>query len=270
MPLEKEVPATHHMLLSTGLKRSYLNYCSIFLTNLPNMKAFFLTLFLAAVSIHTLLAQQLVPIHREDTTALMNEAETKLQKGSASVSSILSDKKYLLLHPKSSFREMIKKNASATILTITTNDEPGKKIKVIGAVKNKDGQPVADALVYLYQTDYRGWYADDAPHVLMNEGDFRHARLFGYVKTDKNGKFELHTIKPSGYPKSDLLAHIHVHVMAEGYSSFGTEFLFQDDERLKGEILNRAVVDGGIIAKPESSAVPFEQQFSYEIKLRRE
>jgi hypothetical protein len=39
------------------------------------------------------------------------------------------------------------------------------------------------------------WYASDAPRVSLNEGDMRHARLLGYVKTDKNGMFELHTKK---------------------------------------------------------------------------
>jgi protocatechuate 3,4-dioxygenase beta subunit len=67
-----------------------------------------------------------------------------------------------------------------------------------------------------------------------------------------------------------LPAHIHVHVTAAGYRAFGTEFLFQDDERLKGEILNRAVVDGGMIAKPETAESPFVQKFSYEIRLRKE
>jgi protocatechuate 3,4-dioxygenase beta subunit len=205
---------------------------------------------------------------QSDSSALLKEAETKLQNHSADVSSILSNKTYATLHSMKSFRSMIEKNASATALTITTEDEPGKKIKVIATVKNKDGQPVANALVYLYQTDSRGWYAADAPHVVMNEGDFRHARLFGYVKTDKNGKIELHTVKPSGYPQSDLPAHIHVHVMADGYRPYGTEFLFQDDERLKGEILNRAVVDGGMIAKPETAESPFQQKFIYTITIK--
>ena len=136
-------------------------------------------------------------------------------------------------------------------------------------ITNKEGQPVSNALVYLYQTDSRGWYAADAPHVLMNEGDFRHARLFGYAKTDRNGKLELHTVKPSGYPQSDLPAHIHVHVTAEGYRPYATEFLFKDDERLKGEILNRAIVDGGMIGIPESAESPFTQKFSYEIRLTK-
>jgi protocatechuate 3,4-dioxygenase beta subunit len=227
------------------------------------MKAFLLAILLITGSIPTILAQQ-------DTIALLNEAKTKLQAGTASISYVLSYKRYLVLHPETTFREIIKEHATADVLTITTDNEPGKKIIITGIVKNKKGQPVTNALVYLYQTDSKGWYAADAPHILMNEGDMRHARLFGYVRTDKNGKFELHTVKPSGYPQSDLPAHIHVHIMAEGYRSYLTEFLFQDDERLKGEILNRAIIDGGIISKPGPAEAPFAQKFSYTITLRQE
>jgi len=124
-------------------------------------------------------------------------------------------------------------------------------------------------LVYLYQTDAKGWYAADAPHILVNEGDMRHARLFGYVKTDKNGRFELHTVKPSGYPQSDLPAHIHVHIDATGFSAFVNEFLFDDDERLIGEIRQSSVRNRFIIAKPGKSSAPFEQQFTYNITLEK-
>ena len=87
------------------------------------------------------------------------------------------------------------------------------------------------------------------------------------MKTDKNGMFELHTIKPSGYPKSDLPAHIHIHVTAEGYQSYGTEFLFDDDERLVGVIRENAIRDRFMIAKPEATEKPFQQKFSYIITL---
>jgi hypothetical protein len=56
--------------------------------------------------------------------------------------------------------------------------------------------------------------------------------------------------------------------MAEGYQPYVTEFLFQDDERLKGEILNRAIVDGGMIAKPEAAESPFQQKFTYTITIK--
>jgi hypothetical protein len=66
------------------------------------------------------------------------------------------------------------------------------------------------------------------------------------------------------YSSTDVLA------IATNVDPDGTEFLFQDDERLKGEILNRAVIDGGIIAIPEAAEAPFAQKFSYEFKIRKE
>jgi protocatechuate 3,4-dioxygenase beta subunit len=201
---------------------------------------------------------------------LIKEAEENLKNNKATISQILTDKKYDAVHPETSFRELIKKYCKSEIISIATDTIPGKKIKVNGTVKNAEGKPIADALVYLYHTDASGWYAADAPHVSMNEGDMRHARLFGYVKTDKDGKFELHTIKPSGYPQSDLPAHIHVHIDANGYQSLVTEFLFDDDERLIGRIRENAMRDKFPIEKPEKTEKPFEQKFSYTLALHKQ
>ena len=82
--------------------------------------------------------------------------------------------------------------------------------------------------------------------------------------------FELHTIKPSGYPQSDLPAHIHVHVTADGYRDFVNEFLFDDDERLVGNIRDNSVRNQFIIAKPAKADKPFEQKFSYTIILQKQ
>lgn len=168
------------------------------------------------------------------------------------------------------FRRLIEANCSTGIVKITPANEPGKKIRVLGTVTNASGQPVAGALIYLYQTDSRGWYAADAPHVLQFEGDIRHARLFGYVKTDSSGRFELHTVKPSGYPHSDLPAHIHVHVSAPGYRSYVTEFLFDDDERLVGEIRKQSEQNQFLISKPGKAKAQFDQQFSYRMILQKQ
>lgn len=200
---------------------------------------------------------------------LIKEAEEKLKNNKASISQVLTDKKYDAVHPETSFRKIIEKYCTSETISIITDTIPGRKIKVMGTIKNSDGIPVPGALVYLYQTDSRGWYAADAPHVLMDEGDRGHARLFGYVKTDKNGKFELHTIKPSGYPQSELPAHIHVHVWADGYRPFVNEFLFDDDERLVGNIRSQAVRNQFMISKPERAEKPFEQNFFYTITLRK-
>ena len=200
---------------------------------------------------------------------LIKESEEKLKTNKTTISQILTDKKYDAIHPETSFRELIKKYCKSEVISIATDTIPGRKIKVVGTIKNAEGKPVAGALVYLYHTDARGWYAADAPHVSMNEGDMRHARLFGYIKTDKDGKFELHTIKPSGYPQSDLPAHIHVHVDTDGYQSFITEFLFDDDERLVGKIRENSIRNNFMISKPEKTESPYAQKFSYSITLQK-
>ena len=223
----------------------------------------FLLLFVSCLLLQARLFSQ------SDKSALIQEVEKMLSSKKADPSQILSDKKFDSVHPETSFRDLIKKYSKETVLKIVNNDEPGKKIKVIGTVKNESGQPVANAFVYLYQTDSRGWYAANSPHVQAYEGDFRHARLFGYLMTDANGRFELHTVKPSGYPRSDLPAHIHVHVSKEGFSDYSTEFLFDDDPRLVGTIRENSIRNRFIIAKPEKANTPFEQQFSYQIVMEK-
>jgi len=86
-------------------------------------------------------------ISQADSALLLKQAAIRLQNH-ADVSTILTDKAYSRLHPLTSFREMIQKNASSNVLAITTTDEPGKKIKVVVTVRDKDGQPIANALVY--------------------------------------------------------------------------------------------------------------------------
>ena len=226
------------------------------------MKSLFLTALLFIATDHVLFSQN-------NKEILVKEAEEKLKNSQTSISQILTDKKYDAVHPETSFRELIKKYCKAEVISIASDTIPGRKIKVIGTIKDHNGKPITDALVYLYHTDARGWYAADAPHVSMDEGDMRHARLFGYVKTDKEGKFELHTIKPAGYPKSDLPAHIHVHVSANGYRAFGTEFLFDDDERLVAKIRENSIRNNFMIAKPEKTESPFAQKFSYSITLQK-
>jgi len=82
------------------------------------------------------------------------------------------------------------------------------------------------------------------------------------AKTDSKGKFELHTVKPSDYLQSDLPAHIYVHENTAGYEAFVSELLFDDDERLVGNIREQSIRNKFIISKPEKATSPFVQQFS--------
>ena len=209
-------------------------------------------------------------IFAQTDTALLNEIEFKLKNRSTNVSAILTDQHFLPLHPHTPFRELIKKYCTSNPVSIAPDTEPGKKIKVLATLKDVNGKSIPGAVVYFYQTDAKGWYAADKPHVGGNSGDQRQARLFGYAKTDASGKFEIHTVKPSGYPQSDLPAHIHVEITGlAGYQPRITEFLFDDDERLVGNIRANAQGDAFIISEPERTDPPFQQQFKYTITLQK-
>ncbi len=186
----------------------------------------------------------------QDKDKQLQDIDAALSAQQKSISNVLSDDNYLSLHSLTPFREIIKKHAKAEKVTMITANEPGKKITVQGMVKTKSGEPIGAALVYVYQTSDKGWYADSAAHVNMNSGDMNHARLFAYFKTNEKGIFEFETIQPHGYPNSDLPAHIHISIWKDGkiIPNLPGELLFDDDERLTPERKKRSLEDGYIIA----------------------
>jgi protocatechuate 3,4-dioxygenase beta subunit len=119
-------------------------------------------------------------------------------------------------------------------ITLVGDSEPGQRLTIHGRVVGESGKPVAGARLHIYQTDASGHYTPDKP---MDEP---HARLSGGLRTDKDGRFELHTIRPGGYPKAVRLgdrerkipAHIHMDVTADGYAPRKVQVVFSDDSLL--------------------------------------
>lgn len=105
--------------------------------------------------------------------------------------------------------------------------EPGERLEISGQVFAPDGAtPVANVIVYAYQTDATGEYRND-PNTLV-------ARLHGWAKTDAQGRYAFHTIKPAPYPGRSIAAHVHIHVWGAGYPLQWTpELLFAGDPFLK-------------------------------------
>src|SRR5690242_1380887 len=83
--------------------------------------------------------------------------------------------------------------------------EPGQRLEISGQVFAPDGTtPVPNVIVYAYQTDATGEY--------HNDPQTRVARLHGWAKTDAQGRYAFHTIKPAPYPGRSIAAHVHIHV----------------------------------------------------------
>ncbi len=94
-----------------------------------------------------------------------------------------------------------------SVASVAPDGEPGVPLRVEGVVRGADGQPVAGASLYVYQTDARGYYhPDDA----MGNRD---PRLFALLRSDAAGA-TLTTVRPGPYPRGGVQLHIHYEVRA--------------------------------------------------------
>lgn len=120
------------------------------------------------------------------------------------------------------------------MLRVAPSGEPGTRLTISGALVDQAGKPVAGAELHVFQTDASGRYTFAKP---MDEP---HARLAGHLRTGPDGRFELSSIRPGGYPKAILLggrerkipAHIHIDVKAAGRPERRFQAVFADDPLL--------------------------------------
>jgi len=174
---------------------------------------------------------------------LIDRAQLSLENARATTSSLLADPAFMAVHEYPRFRKLIRDHAKTNQATLVTPQEPGESMIVAGVIRDQQSRPIKDALVYVYQTSAKGWYSDKAPHISGMSGDEKYARLFAYLTTNRDGQYELRTIRPAGYPRSDLPAHIHIEIKAPGNERFAliSEILFDDDPRLTKEMRARAL-----------------------------
>ena len=184
----------------------------------------------------------------------INEVESLLREGRKTASAILVDPAHVDLHEWPRFRTAIRDHAEPGTVSLTTASEPGTLLVVRGSVLGADGAPSANALVYLYQTSERGWYSDRAVHVGGNSGDHKHARLFGYVRADKDGKFAVRTIRPGFYPNAGTPAHIHVAIWiaTDTANVLISEIRFDDCARMTKSMREQSLREGFVVCPVRS------------------
>lgn len=123
--------------------------------------------------------------------------------------------------------------------------ERGEKLIFSGTVKDVDGNPLAKALVDMWQVDADGYYSSF-------ESDAPPYNLRGRFYTDENGYFEVETIVPvpyripTGGPIGEFLgmidqqpyrpAHIQFMFKRKGYETLITQVFFEGDEWLEDDV----------------------------------
>jgi protocatechuate 3,4-dioxygenase beta subunit len=158
-------------------------------------------------------------------------------------SAALTDPDLVSLHELPKFRALIKEHTREHKVDYAPRDEPGSPLRVTGRVLDEDGNPIANALVYVFQTNTKGIYSSAGGNATI--GDSLNPRLFGYMRTDSDGTYIYNTIRPGEYLGGGPPAHIHYRVSADGYRERFTEIMFRDDPRVGSEASSSA--DGSII-----------------------
>ncbi len=109
--------------------------------------------------------------------------------------------------------------------------EPGEPLQIRGTVFLPDGKPAAGVIVYAYQTDANGLYPRDPGSA--GQPGVRHGRLRGWARSDAKGEYRFASIRPAGYPETDIPQHVHMHVIEPGRCTYYIDdLLFDDDPRL--------------------------------------
>jgi catechol 1,2-dioxygenase len=135
---------------------------------------------------------------------------------------------------------------------VAPDGEPGEPLKVTGQVTDTAGQPLAGAVIDVWQCNASGEYE----HQVTGKDDYYLRRR---LRTDAEGRYSFRTVRPVPYeiPKSGPVgtllamldwhafrpAHIHFKVTAEGQAPLVTQMYFADDDWLHDDRVNAAKDD---------------------------
>jgi protocatechuate 3,4-dioxygenase, alpha subunit len=99
---------------------------------------------------------------------------------------------------------------------LLTEDAAGERIRIEGRIVDGDGQPVADAMIEIWQADGEGRYASPADGRARPNTRFKG---FGRAECDGEGRFRFITVKPGPVPGPNgtvQAPHVNVSIFARG------------------------------------------------------
>lgn len=106
----------------------------------------------------------------------------------------------------------------------------GEVVEVSGRVLDENGNPIADALIDVWQANTHGRYAHERdPNPAPLDPNFQG---WAKLRTDADGHYRFRTIRPGAYPVSDEWSrppHIHFKVARRGFHELTTQMYFAGD-----------------------------------------
>jgi catechol 1,2-dioxygenase len=107
---------------------------------------------------------------------------------------------------------------------LAAQEEPGERLIISGVVKDAACNPIAAALLDVWQADRDGNYHDAGSEY----------RLRGQLMTDAQGRYEFSTIRPGNYALSNGPRPAHIHMIAQrpGFAPLTTQIYFRGDPHL--------------------------------------
>jgi len=168
-----------------------------------------------------------------DATPTLNAVEVALRAG-ACPTRALTESVFADLHVEERFHALIREHARQGPSVLVTPNEPGPPLVVSGVVKDDAEHPIENALVHVFHADVMGEYT---PAKAMDEP---HSRIFGFLRTNAEGRYQFRTIRPGGYQKPVTLdgkeryipQHIHFEVSADEFDTTRFQMVFDDDPRM--------------------------------------
>ncbi len=121
---------------------------------------------------------------------------------------------------------------------IAPRGTPGEPLRIEGRVLRPDGSAAPGTIVYAYHTDSGGVYPRDRR---LRGAAARHGALRGWARADEQGRYRFDTVRPGGYPGSEMPQHIHMHVIEPDCCTYYIDDLvFRDDPRLTDKLIERS------------------------------
>jgi len=178
--------------------------------------------------------------------------------------------------------DQVDKDVDLTRLTGHESAARGEVIRVHGRVVDAACQPVAGALVDLWQADSNGRYSHPAdPNPARRDPDFQG---WGQAVTDAEGRYAFRTIKPAAYPLDFLddgkpdeslgyrTPHIHFRVSKRGYRELSTQMYFAGEALNESDIVLRATPAAErprLVISPVAAAPGGPPSFQFDLAISR-